>query len=110
MTFDAFWDLLRWILIPLLGVLAWWINLNRGEFHHRLEQIESKNRESLSKIDARTSQEFGALNRQHAAFQLEVVRSYARTDQLERALDRITDALTKIEQKIETLREPRGGL
>ena len=108
MTFDAFWDLIRWLLLPSLGLLAWWINLSRSEFHRQFDQLENKLRETLSKLDARTSQEISSLNRQHAAFQLEVVRSYARTDQLERALDRITDALGKIEQKIEDLREPRG--
>ncbi|MDI9350255.1 MAG: hypothetical protein QM537_09685 [Candidatus Symbiobacter sp.] len=109
MTFDAFWDMMRWLLLPGIGVLAWWINANRAEIDRHLQRLEIVQREAMTRLEAKTNQEWQMLSRQHASFQLDVVSNYARTEQMERALDRISDALAKIDQKIESLRSERGG-
>ncbi|MCX8506197.1 MAG: hypothetical protein ORN98_06245 [Alphaproteobacteria bacterium] len=109
MTFDAFWDMMRWLLLPSIGALAWWVNANRAESERYMQSQDVLQREALARLESKTYQDSQLLSRQFASFQLEVVSNYARTEQMERALDRISDALAKIDEKIESLRSEKVG-
>lgn len=104
MTFDAFWDIVHWLLLPAISALAWWVLRIDTTAQDAIRTSELRLSEAVVRAERSHTKEITGLSAQFAAFQLDVVRSYARTDQLERALDRISARLEKIEQKIEELR------
>jgi hypothetical protein len=118
MTFDAWWELLRWGAVPLGGLLIWWVRdiqaRHRHQFERLYERIESevKARHAESEQCRREHREaVKALHDDLNAWKLDAASRFASAAHMERGFEKLENAIQGLGSRLERWIEGRqtGG-
>ena len=99
MTFEAFWNLLQWIFLPLAGAIAWWVRQIDEEHVAMAAKLEQR----IETCYANHVADMGRMKNDLGDFKLAVVGNYVSKAELERTLDRIESAISRLGDRVESL-------
>lgn len=120
MTFEAWWELLRWAAFPALGLLVWWIRDIQARQRHAAERL-------YEKIDAEARarhEETEACRREHReavrvlhadlnTWKMDATNRFATAATMDRGFEKLENAIialgTRMERWIEGQHRPPGG-
>lgn len=110
MTFDAWFEVLKWLAVPGVTGLCWWIYLidaRRREVTHDLYSRLDVEREAREEADRRMRELV------HAA-QLDAATRYATAETVEKAVGRVVAELHRLTERFDRFleieaRKPKGG-
>lgn len=110
-------SLLKWLLVPGVGGLLWLIWHFRGEGKAELQAAEARHKSEIEALQKEHAQfrertykrideahdEVATLHTQVAAWQLEIVRTYATKSELEKVVAQILAGFEKLEARLDRL-------
>lgn len=108
MTFEAWWELLRWGAIPAVGLLIWWVRDLQARHRHQVERLHEK-------IDAEARQrhrESEACRREHRdavkalhddlnTWKLDAASRFASAASMERGFEKLESAIQGLGSRLE---------
>lgn len=102
MTFDAWWELVRWGAVPAIGLLMWWVRDIQSRHRHTVERLHEK-------LDAETKARHDAVKALHDdlnAWKLDAASRFASSASMERGFEKLENAIqglgTRLERWIES--------
>lgn len=117
MTFEAWWELLRWGAIPLGGLLIWWVRDLQSRHRHQVERLhekieaEARARHIESETCRREHREaVKTLHDDLNAWKLDAASRFASAAHMERGFEKLETAITGLGARLERWIEGRRDL
>lgn len=108
MTFEAWWELLRWGAIPAVGLLFWWLRDLQARQRHTVERLyekleaETRSRQHESeqcRIEHREA--FKTLHADLNTWKLDAASRFASAAHMERGFEKLENAILTLGSRLE---------
>ena len=108
MTFEAWWELLRWGAIPAVGLLVWWVRDLQARQRHQVERlherIETEARARHQESEQCRFEHREAVKTLHQdlnAWKLDAASRFASAAHMERGFEKLETAILTLGSRLE---------
>jgi len=116
LTFDAWWEVLRWLALPAIGAVAWWLreldNRRRNAvrmLHERQEAERAARHAELDAVRRELRNEIREVDAALDAWRVSSAERFATAGAVQAAVDRIATEIGRLTERLDRVLEGVRG-